>query len=824
MDFLLPTIRHTWRSAMKKPGFTLVVLLTLGIGIGACTTMFSIVNAVLLRPFPYPDSGKLLVLRNSMPSIGFPDSDVSEGQFKRLREEQRSFEYLAAWTWGNSAMRGVGEPERIKSPSVTPDFFRVLGVKPILGRDFTRDEEGAGRNRVVILSHSFWQRKFAGDPNVVGRALTLDNEAYTVIGVLPKGFKTPDDLQAESTTDLWRGYGWNPQVPERGSNYLTVIGRLRNGVTIESAQAEAAANLAREVREFPIFYPPDISCHLVTLERRILGDVRQSLFILLGAVAAVLLIACANVANLFLVRVEERHHEMALRTALGADRRRLVGMVLTESLSFSLVGSLLGLLVAQGGIQLVLAVSPGNIPRLSETTIDFRMAGFAILVAALTGLAFGFVPALQSARTEPQGSLRESGRGLSESRGGGRFRKGLIALEMALAVVLLTAAGLLVRSFQEIQRVETGYRPDHLLTMRLTPPPEKFRDPRVVANFYNRVLDQTRSLPGVTEVGLSDLTPLDGNLNNTVLEIEGRPFDMNRIAGMNVGFRTADEGYLHASGMKLVQGRGIETSDRETAPLVAVVNEAFARQHWPGENPIGKRFRLLDAPPDRATTKFLTVVGVTADTKNMSVTEASKPEAFIPFNQVSVSLGRMGNNIEFTMLVRTKGEPLPLTSVVQSEIKKLEPEVIFTRVRSLEQVLASTIVLPKFYMALLGAFALISLCLGAIGTYGVISYSVARRTHEIGVRMALGASTGAIVSMVVRQGMAVAFLGIAIGLGGAFAVTRVMKSLLFGITATDPATFFTISSLLIGVGLLACWIPARRASRTDPMNALRNES
>ncbi len=823
MDFLLPTIRHTWRSAMKKPGFTLVVLLTLGIGIGACTTMFSIVNAVLLRPLPYSEPEKLFVVRNAMPSLGFPDSDVSEGEFKRLREEQKSCEYLAAWTWGNAALRGVGEPERVKAPSITPDFFRVLGVQPILGRDFARDEEGGGRHRLVILSHSFWQRKFTGDPNVVGRALTLDNEAFTVIGVLPKGFKTPDELQVEGTVDLWRGYGWNPEVPGRGSNYLTVIGRLRAGVTIDAAQAEVAGSLTREVREFPNFYPPDITCHVVPLGRWILGDVRQALYILLAAVAAVLLIACANVANLFLVRVEERHHEMALRTALGADRRRLAGMVLVESLTFSLVGAVFGLMLAQGCIQLVLAVSPGNIPRLSETTIDFRMAGFAILVAVLTGLAFGFFPALQSARGEPQGSLRESGRGLSGSRGGGRFRKALIALEMALAVVLLTSAGLLVRSFQEILKVETGYRPDHLLTMRLTPPSEKYKAGQVT-DFYNQVLDRTRSLPGVTEVGLSDLTPLDGNLNNTVIEIEGRPFDMNRIAGMNVAFRTANEGYIQASGMTLVQGRGIEAPDRETTPLVAVINEAFARRYWPGENPIGKRFRLLDAPPAQATTKFLEVVGVTRDTKNQSLTEEVKPEAFVPFRQASVSLGKIGNNLEFTLLARTSGDPVALTPAVKGEIQKLEPEIIFTRVKSLEQVLASTIVLPKFYMALLGAFAVISLCLGAIGTYGVISYTVARRTHEIGVRMALGASTGAILSMVIRQGMTVAFLGIAIGLAGAFAVTRVMKSLLFGVTATDPATFFSISSLLIGVGLLACWIPARRASRTDPMIALRNES
>ncbi len=820
MQTLWQDLRYGARMLLKQPGFTLIAVVTLALGIGANTAIFSVVNAVLLRPLPYAQPQDLVSIYDAIPSLNLPRLGLAEAEFVALRDQKQSFAEVAAWSVGEAILRGVAEPERVSAPRVTANFFRTLGVNVALGRDFLPEEELAGKNNVVVQAHHFWQRKFGGDPAIIGRTLTLDETAFTVIGVLPADFRAPNELQADTRRDLWRGYGLNPASLRRGRHMLTVYARLKPGASFTAAQAESAANTRRELTSFPALYVADLANHMETLERTVVGDVRQSLWILLAAVAVVLLIVCANVASLLLVRGEARQKEIAVRAALGASRGRIVRQMLAESSLLALLGGGLGLLLARWGLDGLLSISPDNIPRLMETTLDLRVMVFALLASLLTAFMFGLAPAWHATRFDLQTMLKDRGRG-SRQISRSRLRKALVVTETALAVVVLVAAGLLLRSFRELQRVNTGFRPDHLLTMTLTPPSAAVRDNQQVVNLYDQVLTRIRTLPGVASVAATDALPLDGDSRNTIVEIAGRPLDLNRLTNRNTQFGAISETFFQTTGMRLLSGRGFNAADHADALLVAVVNESLARNHWPNEDPLGQRIRMLDAPPDKATTPYLTIVGVVADVKNESLKEAARQEVFAPIAQHASAYGRMGAHTSFTLVARTANDPATLINTIQREVRQIESSFLITNVRTMEQIMAQVLVQPRFNLILLGSFALLALGLGTVGIYGVIASVVTQRTNEIGIRMALGAQSRDVLRLIVGQGMTLTFIGVTLGLLASSAVTRWLKTLLFGVSATDPLTFGLIALLLITVALLACWIPARRATKVDPMIALR---
>ncbi len=823
MQTLWQDLRYGARMLLKQPGFTLIAILTLALGIGANTAIFSVINAVMLRPLPYDQPERLVALYTALPSPGFPRAGLSTAEFIRLRQENQSFADLAAWNWDRATLRGVSEPERVAAPIATANFFRTLGVRMALGRDFNAEDEVVGRNQVVVLSHSFWQRKFSGDPAIIGQKLTIDGFSSTVIGVLPAAFKAPLELQADTRVDLWLPF-MRPSNPQRGSQNMSVIGRLRPGVTLTAAQAEHQANTRRAANEYPQWYPPDIFGFLLPLERAVVGDSRLALLILLTAVAVVLLIACVNVANLLLVRGEDRRKEIAVRAALGASHGRIVRQLLIESSLLAALGGILGLLLATWGVEALVTISPENIPRLAETSLDPRVTSFALLVSLLTAVIFGLAPALRAVNFDLHTTLKEGGRSAGQSSHS-RLRASLVVLETSLAVILLVAAGLLLRSFWKLQHVEMGFRPDHLLTMRLTPG-SGYGDNQRITDLYERLIARVNSLPGVESAAVTHPLPVSGGGGqDTEIEIEGRPLDTNRLKQMRADFRTVSVAYFQTMGMRLERGRWFTHADQEGATPVAVINETFARNHWPGEDPVGKRFRNLNATPDPATTRYLPVIGVVADAKNRALTYAALPEAFIPLAQHAAARYGGGDGLQqaFNLVVRTVADPSSLAAATQREAREVERGFIISQARTMDEILAAVVVQPRFNMILLGSFALLALGLAAGGIYGVISYAVAQRTHEIGVRMALGARGGDVLKLLLKQGMTLTLIGVALGLVISFALTRLMKTLLYGVGATDPVTFIVIAFLLTLVALLACWVPARRATKVDPMIALRSE-
>ncbi|HEY6401900.1 MAG TPA: ADOP family duplicated permease, partial [Blastocatellia bacterium] len=631
------------------------------------------------------------------------------------------------------------------------------------------------------------------------------------------------ELQADTRIDIWRGFDMRLSNPRRGAQYINVIGRLRADVTGAAAQAEHHANTRRVQSDNPEWYPADILGFLMPLERAVAVDVRLALLVLLGAVGVVLLIACVNVANLLLVRGEDRQKEIAVRAALGASRGRIVRQLLIESLLLATLGGGLGLLLAFWGVDALLAIGPENIPRLDETSLDLRVTGFAMLASLLTAALFGLAPAMRAVKFDLHTTLKEGARGAA-SNSRSRLRRSLVVLETALAVVLLIAAGLLIRSVRELQRSDMGFRPDHLLTMRLTPPASAYRDNQRIAGLYERLLARINALPGVESAAVTDpLPPYRDGSNTTVVQFEGRPFDMTRLTHLSTDFRTVSAGYFQTMGMRLILGRLFTDADQEGATPVVVINETFARNHWPGEDPVGKRFRHLDNLPDRATTRYMTIVGVVADAKNRAFAGAAWQEAFIPLPQHAVTYGGREVSQAFNLVLRTKADPLSLASAAQREAREIERDFIISQVKTMDDVVGAAFTQPRFNMILLGAFALLALALGAVGIYGVIAYTVAQRTHEIGLRMALGAQSRDVLKLVVAEGMKFASAGVGIGLLASFALTRLMRTMLFGVSATDPLTFGSIALLLILVALLACYVPARRAAKVDPMIALRCE-
>jgi putative ABC transport system permease protein len=819
LEALWQDLRYGMRMLMKSPGFTLVAVVTLALGIGSNTAIFSVVNAVLLRPLPYSQPERLVFVYNFAPGLGLPKSGLMAAEFLRLRDQARSVEHVALYTSTTLTLTGVGEPERLAAGTASADFFAALGVVLPLGRGFRVVEEPRGQDGVVILSDGLWRRKFSADPGALGQTLTLEGRTHTIVGVLPPGFKSPLEFQAEQPVELWVP----PSIAGACCSHdFSVVARLRPGQALAQAQAEADTLMAGVKKDYPAGYPKTGGKQVIVrpLQHEILGDLRRALWVLLAAVLFVLLIACANVANLLLARSEARRKEIAIRAALGAGRTRLVCQLLVESLLLSAIGGGLGLLLAAWGLKLLPVLGAQQIPRLHEITLDARVLGFTLFVALLTSVIFGLAPALQAVKFDLHTGLKEGARAATSAQGRSRLRAALVVLEVTLSLVLLLGAGLLIRSFWHLQQADPGFKVEQLLTMRLFPPASTYPNDQRVAAFYEELLGRVRSLPGVKDAAVVDALPIAERTGGTVLETEGQPVEVNPLN--SVGWRVVTPGFFRTLGMRLLRGRLLEEADQEQTAAVAVINETLARAHWPNEDPLGRRIRLLNRPPKQATTVFLTVVGVVADVKG-SLTEAARQEVFVPLRQRTAAIDGMGLERQMSLAVRTSIEPMRLVPAIRQEIAALDRTVPVTGERTVEEILSKMTARARFNTTLLGSFAAIALLLAAVGIYGVLSYSVTQRTHEIGIRLALGAQARDMLWLVVKQGLSLALLGVALGLVASFGLTRLLATLLFGVGATDPPTFAGIALLLTGVALLACYIPARRATKVDPLVALRHE-
>jgi putative ABC transport system permease protein len=818
-DEMIQDLRFGARMLIKNPGFTLIAIFTLALGIGANTAIFSVVNVVLLRPLPYSDPDRVVFVYNSVSGLN-PKAGLMEGEYLRLRDQAMTVERVALYAPTTLTLTGAGEPERIPSGKASGDLFAALGVPLALGRSFKVEEEPQGKGDVVILSHGFWQRKFAADPGIVGQSITLEGQSHTIIGILPQNFKSPLELQSEQAVELWVPPGYfvvNPCC----SHYLNVIARLREGQTLAQFQAETTTLTEGVKRDYPGGFPKMWSKRVLVkpLQQEIIGDLRQLLWVLLAAVGCVLLIACVNVANLLLARGEARGPEIAIRAALGAGRARIVRQMLAESLLLAIIGGIAGLALAALGLRLLPALGAEQLPRLQEIRLDYWALGFTLLLTLMTGVIFGLIPALQTVKIDLHTSLKAGGRTAVSRKGRSRLRGALVIAEVALSLVLIISAGLLIKSFWQLQQIETGFRPEQLLTLRLFPPASTYPDDLQVAAFYEKLLDRVRLLPGVTDATAASGIPIGSRNTGTVTQTDEPVVEQAPSKGAE--FRVVTPGYFRTLGVRLLRGRLLEESDQEQAAPVAVVNESLARIYWANQDPLGRRIRLLDGPRERAKTAFLTVVGVVADAKNTSLTDAPGEEVYVPLRQRKAAVAGMGFARQMTLAVRTSAEPEQLINSIRREVWGLDRNIPITNVQTMEQILEKVTVKQRFIAILLGIFAAVALTLAGVGIYGVMSYVVSQRTHEIGIRRAMGAQTRDILRLVIADGMTLTIIGVLIGFGGAIALTRLMKSLLFGVTATDPLTMVTVGLLLIGVALLACYLPARRAVKVDPLVALR---
>jgi putative ABC transport system permease protein len=815
-DKMFQDLRYGIRMLRRNPGFTFIAVLTLSLGIGANSAIFSVVNAVLLRPLPYQDPDRLVMI-NYYRKI-MPNDFVLAAEFFEWRDQAKSFEQIAACRFDTADLTGSGEPERLNAGFVSADLFAALGVAPALGRTFTQAEDTMGGEQAVILSGELWRLRFGGDPQVIGRTLTLRGQSRTVIGIMPSGFRFLEEA------DLWLPLALdaNQQLGRRGDQVrVKVIARLKPGVTLEAARAELSVILDQQKKAFPQVYRiyGDVQVRISGLSESLVGNVRLALLALFGAVLFVLLVACANVANLLLARSAARQKEMAIRAAVGAGRWRLVRQSLTESLLLALVGGLAGLLAAKWGVKLLVAFSPDWIARIEESRVDGRVFGFTCAVALLASLLAGLLPALQASRTDINETLKaqSSAAGGRSSSGGRRAMPALMITELALSLVLLVGAGLMIKSFLRLLAVPKGFNPDGVLMLTLSPSISKYplRSPQRDA--YNReIITRVQALPGIQSAGLACKTPLEGRFMLAPLQIEGRPpFEQGRGPMIDVNFITP--GYFESMGIEMRAGRPFAAQDGAGAPKVAIINETVARRFFPNVDPVGHRLLIAEAP--------WTIVGVAPDTRHLRLDQEVRIETYLPHAQATW----MDINLVLAARVASgQNNPAGLASLavaIRNQAQAIEPNEPVNPVVPLEERLSNSQAVAgrRFQMLLFGVFAGIALVIAAVGIYGVISYAVSQRTQEIGIRMALGAQAGDVLRMVVWRGMRLTLVGVALGLAAAIALTRVMKNLLFEVSATDPATFALITLLLVGIALIASYIPARRATKVDPLKALRNE-
>lgn len=793
------------RVLRRNPVFSLVAVVTLALGIGANTALFSITNAVVFRPLPFAEPERLLTLWESSAKSEDSRTIVSPANYLDWREQNRSFEEMGAYT---EDFYNISEddtrPERVAGANVTPSLFRALGVRPLLGRLFLPEEARRDGPGDVLLSHGLWQRRFGGDLNVIGKTIRMNGLAYNVVGVLP-----PDFIMSPRRYEVYRSmtFGDTQRVNRRG-RYLTIIARLRPGVTAEQARAEMNALGSRLAAQYPD-ENAGRSATVYSLGRLITGGARTALLMLLGAVGFTLLIACANVANLLLGQAAARRKEMAVRAALGAGRLRLVRQMLTESLTLSLVGGLAGLLLAKWGVGLLVSLSPSSLPRAEQAGLNLRVLGFTLLVSALTGLVFGLIPALQASRVDLTDALKATGARPSADGRRNFTRGALVAAEVALSLVLLVGAGLLVKSFVRLTEVELGFDPSHVVAADISLS-YRYNSPEKRTEFYRQLLTRVEALPGVSAATVSQSVPLSGEEHGAQFTVAGRAPAPDGGGKYGSIYHRVSEGYLQTLGVRLLKGRGLTERDTAGAPGVALINETLARRVFPGEDPIGKQIVL-----DQTTPRPREIVGIVSDTRYVTPRTEPVPEIYVsyldePWHHMSLA-------------VRATGDPTALVNRLREELAALDREVPLANVKEMSEYVSESFGPQRFSALLLTVFAVAALGLAALGVYGVISNSVARRTHEIGIRIALGARRGDVLRLVVGQGMRPVLPGLMAGLAGAFALTRLMESLLYGVSAFDPAVFAGVSLLLAGTALVACYLPARRATRVDPITALRHE-
>jgi putative ABC transport system permease protein len=805
MDTLRQDLTYALRRLIKSPGFTLVAVATLALGIGANSAIFSVVNGVLLKPLPYPEADRLVGVYHT--SEGHR-AVMSPPNFIDVAHAATTLENAAAVSGSRAILTGEGEPVRLDTAEVSASLFNVLRVRPALGRTFNADENTPGKTNVVVLSYGLWQQRFGSDPNVIGRRIQLDGETKEIVGVMPAEFSFPAERQAWLPLE----YDQNFVSKQRGAWYLSVVARLKPGVSIEQSAAEVQTigrNLAKQ-------YPDQnatIGMTTFPLHEAMVVNIRSAVLVLLGAVGFVLLIACANVANLLLARAAARETEMAVRTALGAARGRLVRQLLTESVLIALCGAAFGLLLAVWGVEFLLGLQPEGIPRLDAIRVDGTVVVFTLVIALVTGLVFGVVPAFQATRGLSH-ALKEAGRGAMSGRAGNRVRAALVVAEMALAVMLLAGAGLLMRSFVRLQAVDPGFRPAQTLSFELTMPDARYKEDSRRVAFFDQLLPRLRALPGVQSVGAAMALPLSGMDFNISFSVTGRPpVPPAEQPAMEVRVASAD--YFSTIGIPVKRGRAFTENDREGTPRVVVITESAAKQYFPNEDPIGKTINLGWGKGAGKPKAGGEVVGIVGDVKDSGLSEPNPPEIFLPLRQWPVSL--------MSVVIRTATPPTAIADAVRAEVYAIDPSLPVSKVRTLDQIVAKSISQPRFYMTLLAIFAAVALALAGIGIFGVLSYAVAQRTREIGIRMALGAQERTVVGLVVRQAMTLVIAGVVCGTIAALLLSQTLATMLFGVTPTDPATFSGVAVVLVAVALLACYMPARRATRVDPIVALRAE-
>lgn len=820
METLLQDIRYSLRMLRKSPSFTAVAVIALALGIGATSAIFSVVQAVLLKPLPFKEPSGLVRIWGKFEADGIPKNWISEPELLDLNEQSQSFEDIAAYQSGGANLTGTGDPVRVNTGSVNASFFSILGIEPWQGRTFTQDEDQPG-HRVALISDALWRSRFGGDSSLIGQTIGLSGENYVVIGIMPPGFHFPDQ------SDLWRPLAIDKAKPDnRGSHGLEVVARLKPGVTHQQAQLDLTNISDTLTQRYPRNYSTGgFGLYEVSMLDEIVGNIRPALYVLLGAVGFVLLIACANVANLLLARAAAREKEVAIRAALGARRGRLIRQLLTESIVLATIGTAVGLALAYLGVKLFALFGPRDIPRIDEIGLDARVVGFSVLVAVMTGIAFGLAPALQISNPALHDSLKEGARGSTAARQ--RLRAGLVVAEVAIALVLLIGAGLMIKSFQRLLRIDMGFRTEQTLTMRLTIPSSTYKDNSQVISFYRQLLDRVKGLPGVEAAAAISQLPLSGSYASGTTRVERADKEDGLKSSQGFPYIEADRrqvspDYFKTLGIALKSGRLLTEADNETAPPVAVVDEAFEKRFWPDTGAVGKRF--VYRFNNGTNIQWGQVVGVVShvrhygidEVKQFGLAQEGREEFYQPYAQ--------NPSNRMYLAIKTSVDPLSLTNAVRGEVLSLDPSQPIYDIKTMDQLASTSLAQRQLNMVLFASFSGIALILAAVGIYGVMSYSVTQRTHEIGIRMALGARQRNVLGLVVRQGMMLAITGVVVGLGAAIGLTRLMSSLLFGVSATDPLTFAAIAVTLTIVALAACLVPARRTPKhhvkTNPRRPL----
>lgn len=808
METLLQDIRYGYRTLLKNPGFTAVAVLTLALGIGANTAIFSVINAVLLRPLPYEDPDRLVIVWEEASFAGFPRDTPAPANYADWKSQNRVFDDMAAMASREFSLTGDGEPEKVSAYIVTANFFPLVGIKPALGRSFLAEEDRPEANKAAMISYRLWQSRYGGERDIIGRTILLNGEKHTVVGVMPARFQFLQDA-----VDIWTPLAFTQQeLANRGGHYLTVVARMKEGVSLDQAQADIQTITERIARDYPD-EAARLGALVLPLREQLAGEVERPLIMLLVAVGFVLLIACANIANLLLSRAANRRKEIAIRSSLGATRLRVVRQLLTESVLLAGAGCLAGLLLAYWSFAFLKQMIPDSMNLSASLSFDAQILGFTLLLTLITAVIFGLAPAIQASRVDLNEALKQGGRAASQA-GGGRLRNALIVAEVGLALVLLVGAGLLIQTFFNLKDQYSGLQADSALTLRTALPRSKYDNHQKRVAFYKDVLDRVNAVPGVVVSGYTTSVPLEWKGGTSGFAIEGRPPEQAQTYDAN--HRQVTRDYLKAIGIPVLRGRYFDETDNARSQPVAIINETMARQYWPDEDALGKRFKI--GGPD-AQRPWLVIVGIAGDIRQMGLDAPVKAEMYLLHEQTDYQTFYAPRDL----CVRTSGDPMSIAGAVRQVVREVDPDQPVSNVRTMDEILGGESKHRRVGMTLLVAFAGLALALASIGIYGILSYFVVQHTSDIGVRLALGAQPGDILRMIMKKGMGLALLGTVAGLAFSFGLTRLISSQLFGVDATDALTFVSVPVVLLGVALVACYVPARRASRVDPIVALKYE-